>query len=587
MLALVELAEAKKVDKSQRHIKFIRSFEYASIAHHLAPKHELTLNYLSNYYFCTWHVIDTGIHCQFLDGLNIQIKYKKSNIHLTTNIEKFVLLGNMIRIQKTIQNVITGKTINEENVPNNNNDILNAYENVEPYIICVITLQTEISNYEELNYNNINSEHNKNLLIETMDTLKVKEYASEAFQSTNVPEIKSESAYLLGRLFHMLGKFEAAYQLYNLAQQQWPENALALFGLGQLQLSQHAFQQALEYFESVLKIYPDDKDTQCYLILIKSLSKKEITPFEKLQQVATSFAFEIDIWLAQAQIRHQKGPSEYKHALKCYECALQCIENSKKVPHSNLLLNIAIIHHYDRRLTEAKKYIRRSLELIASEQEQQPHLTDKTDYKIYAYENDMFYQWSNTSINITIDCVNGLKTTFRLLDETRKSDLLEYIKIDERVVINNTLYTVLDISEDMLTFTCYSLVSQQNHIGENYELLCKKNTYNISNEYLAHFYTYGRIMEDCGYSQAATEIYIAILKEHPSFNDCYIRLSIIATDMGNLTDAMSWINRSLIVDPGHVDSMIAQADLLCHMNGYSDALKKYDTVLHQVLLLRQ
>lgn len=60
--------------------------------------------------------------------------------------------------------------------------------------------------------------------------------ALAAYHNTEIPKIRAESCYQLGRSFHARGDYEQAFKYYFQAVHHWPEYTLALYALGQLYL---------------------------------------------------------------------------------------------------------------------------------------------------------------------------------------------------------------------------------------------------------------------------------------------------------------------------------------------------------------
>jgi hypothetical protein len=108
-------------------------------------------------------------------------------------------------------------------------------------------------------------------------------------------------------------------------------------------------------------------------MLVRALYKRESSSLEKVREVASGFAHEVDLWLLQGQLR-QTTPAEYSSALRCYTSVLECMERQNKYENPGqkcledprVLSNMAVLHHSLGRLTVALDFCRRSL--IAQQQ---------------------------------------------------------------------------------------------------------------------------------------------------------------------------------------------------------------------------
>ncbi len=527
MLSLIEHAEAKKVDKVSRRHKYLRSLEYSTMAHHVDPMHALALNHLANYYFCNWKVLDTGACSTFVSPTSIEVKFLKHTDLALYRLVSSLESESILQIQRSKRAVIahvelthTDREQSEHQLQADHDGPVEEHKSCATVteVTCIITLQAEFPQYQQYNEEN-ELHHRKNFFLEVMDCKRVRDYATQAFHHARVPQVKSESAYILGRLCHMLGDVDTALQLYDLSNKLWSENPLALFGLGQLYLSKQNYQQALEYFESVLKSYPDDKDTQAYLALIKSLSRKEIVPIEKLRELTASFAFEIDLWVAQGQIRHMKGPSEYKGALKCYEMALSCYTSSQQHPSSNLMMDIAVIHYSLGSLSLARQFITDCLKLISAEVKiLNPQVCSMCQPSIFRQpENDIFCDWSSDICTLSVDSCVGLKASCRIVDQS--PILSGGFKQGMVLKFGDIVATVCEVV-DPSTIVVYTLLNLRRYVGGEMTARLKIMGANFNSESTSHSFTYARILEDCGEVQAAMELYLEMLKIYPAYSEC-------------------------------------------------------------------
>ena len=97
------------------------------------------------------------------------------------------------------------------------------------------------------------------LLLKIKEFEKVKKLARQAFQNTDNEPIKSESSYLLGRVFHCQKNYEQAYQYYYQSVQFAPASyLLPHIGLAQMYIERKEFENALQSLAKVLKHHPEN-----------------------------------------------------------------------------------------------------------------------------------------------------------------------------------------------------------------------------------------------------------------------------------------------------------------------------------------
>lgn len=90
---------------------------------------------------------------------------------------------------------------------------------------------------------------------------KATNLALTAYHNTTVPKLQALSFYNLGRNYHVQGDYDNAFQYYFQAVQLWPDFILPRFGLGQMYLHRKEIDKAIEAFERVLAVVPDNYET--------------------------------------------------------------------------------------------------------------------------------------------------------------------------------------------------------------------------------------------------------------------------------------------------------------------------------------
>mmetsp|Transcript_24965 Transcript_24965/g.36827 ORF Transcript_24965/g.36827 Transcript_24965/m.36827 type:complete len:1271 (-) Transcript_24965:188-4000(-) len=548
MLALLERMESQKADKKRKAECREIAYDLCLLAAEIDPTCSMALNHMANHCFYTWR------------PLSKQAEVISTNqIRVTTNSYVDSLrVRDVLQIRKAFITTV-------ESIVKSDDDQLEGASYAD------ITLETEMP-HEWIG---------QSCLVESKGFSKineVKNHATKALRSTNVPGIRAESLYILGRLYHMLREFNLAFRLYEEALKIQPDMSLAAFGMGQLYIAREDFSNALEKFGEVLRAYPDDRDTQAYTILLKSIHLKESTSFDKLREVAPGFAFEADLWLSQGHTMQLKGPGEYPTALKCYEMALDCMNKQGLVPHSHVLLNMGVLYHSLGKLSVANDYMRRSLQQNAGSD------TDSSKPLNPLFrrpENDIFYSWSQELCEATserCDESSPLGCVMRFHHSTNdNSDLSETFHVDDDILAGEVLLTVTEVHADFIKCRC----SFPFPAGRTCTLRKKIPGNNFNMDTISNCFNLARIQEDFGYYHAAREIYVELSKMHPAFLECYIRLSLMAKEIGRLDEALYWISKALQCDPESADANVVHGDLLGLMEKWEPAKKKYETICRQ------
>jgi len=255
---LLEKSYAQK-DRTKRKECRINAFEYCLVANAIDGSNASALIHLANHIFFTWKLISTN--ARFIGSNEIKIPF--FNGQLTT--KDPVQINGLVKV----------------------------------FLEDIRLDATDNSAVLVLNGDTFAKDFPGNLHIEVKEYGEVLKLAGKVFysRSQQVPieytdELVAESAYILARTYHARNQVKLAIQYYEKSFELNPE-PLAAFALGQLYLSKEDFSKSYEKFEFVQSKHPDDKDTQAYLIFIRSVSRAEISGFEKLREVAQGFPFEV------------------------------------------------------------------------------------------------------------------------------------------------------------------------------------------------------------------------------------------------------------------------------------------------------
>lgn len=325
-------------------------------------------------------------------------------------------------------------------------------------------------------------------------------------------------------------------------------------------------------------------------MLLQSLHKKESASFDKLREIAPGFAFEADLWLSQGHTIQMKGPGEYPAALKCYEMAYECMLKQNLVPQSKMLLNMGILYHSLGNLNSANDFVRRSLSPSLMNSDESIALNPV----FHRPENDIFYHWETSPLSVRVEeCPenndSGLDTEFNTplsqlcvvtLSDDASNSFLDYLRAGDDILISDVVLEVLKVNASKIYCKGFFSVLDRT---ESHSMRIKKSDRNFNQANLTNCFTLARIQEDRGHLQAAREIYIELLKLRPTFIECkkfplvkyiiattgYLRLSLMAKEIGKLAEASHWVSMALEIDPHHSDAIIvhgAHATFTCCKN---------------------
>lgn len=135
-----------------------------------------------------------------------------------------------------------------------------------------------------------------------------------------------------------------------------------------------------------------------------------------------------------------------------------------------------------------------------------------------------------------------------------------------------------------LYFRLGKLEEATNYYNQSVER-CKLETPNDEHYYnsinVTINYNLARLYEALHFYDKAEKIYKDILREHPNYIDCYLRLGCMARDRGQIYDASDWFKEALQVDQDHPDAWSLIGNLHLAKQEFGPGQKKFERILKQ------
>ncbi|XP_017492305.1 PREDICTED: RNA polymerase-associated protein CTR9 homolog, partial [Rhagoletis zephyria] len=92
-------------------------------------------------------------------------------------------------------------------------------------------------------------------------------------------------------------------------------------------------------------------------------------------------------------------------------------------------------------------------------------------------------------------------------------------------------------------------------------------------------YNFGRLYEAAYRLVKANEVYVALLRDHPTHTDSMIRLGCLRREACHIYEASDWFKEVLQVDKDNADAWILIANMHCAKSEWGPGQKKYERVL--------
>lgn len=563
LLALLEHVAAQK-DRSKRLECRAHAYEYCLLAREMEtsiPSTMMAQIHMANHYFHTWKIIirggDVSVHTEeavrmlIVDPWQVELEGDSKELDIR--------VADPVKIGLTLFTVKSVTTVDSS---------ISAIGSKERILITLVGKKPLDGSMIGMR-----SEENPSIKVEVKQYGLVLTLATDVMKKTTVSAVKAESIYIIGRLFHAQNNTASAIEYYKVAYRICPNLALAMFGHAQIMLSKQELSMSLELFEKVLVMHPDDRDTQAYVMLLRALHKRESSSLEKIREVAPGFVHEVDLWLLQGQLR-QTAPTEYISALKCYSHALDSMEQQAKdsvedgrlassfiVEHPRILSNMAVLHHSLGRLTLALDFCHRALvaQQVLSDSEESKDLdavskvprVQNPIFKNQLFEG-VFYSWSSALCTVKPiwsewegDSVGLNPLCFFEISgdsDDASTDLTTIFSPGNELLLqavggqmqdeSPVLHTVVSVTQRGVVTRSHIhrilLLAASEGGSTSIHLSVKKKVsgHNFTDSSITMCYNHARILEDLGHTNAAKEVYVQLLKQHPSFIDCKYYLTV-------------------------------------------------------------
>ena len=671
LLALLEQVAAQK-DRSKRLECRAHAYEYCLLAREMEtsiPSTMMAQTHMANHYFHTWKTVIKGQDSQGAVRMLVRDQWQ---VELEGDAKELeIRVNDPFKINTSHFTVKSVTALSSSNTDQGQVDrILILLGGKKPIEHSLIGCSSESAC----------------LKVEVKQYGLVHALATDVMKKTTVPAVKAESIYIIGRLFHAQNNIASAIEYYKVAYRICPNLSLALFGHAQILLAKQELGNALELFERVLVLSPEDRDTQAYVMLVRALHSQESSTLDKVREVAPGFLHEVDLWLAQGQIRHTKKVPEYASALRCYTYALECMEQhvedvgegnqstdpfTKEYP--RVLSNMAVLNHSLGKASVGLEFCRRALiaqqnycnvvERMEQELGSGALKVENPPFKNQQFDG-IFYSWSSSIFSVKPDwsapgweaiksdesgasssSVSSLTCTFRVCDTEGSDgdvsvDALSLVSVGSELLLQEhsdggaveipVLHVVVSVTAEGFVTRSHVhralLMASAERATGPVVLSVKRKVpgSNFSDSSITTSYNYARILEDLGHTIAAKEVYVQLLKQHPSFIDCkyctvlsstglyytvlrcndlyctalyvpahphvcnriaqlltfvsagYLRLSRIARDVGRLDEASVWVSRALTVEEKDCDAGVCLGDLYAYGQKWEEAKRCYE-----------
>ncbi|TDH65202.1 uncharacterized protein CCR75_001522 [Bremia lactucae] len=192
--------------------------------------------------------------------------------------------------------------------------------------------------------------------------------AGTAFHSTKIPEIRSESCYLMGRGCHAQGRYKDAYSYYFNAGRLWPKFVLPWFGLAQMYYERKELTKAASYLEKANKAYPENVEILSLLADVYGKLGKKEGAVGLLRRVVELEPGNVEALIGTAELLHASPERKDRIiAISSYIAAEKVMNNaSERVP-MEVYVNLGVLQQRVGKTADAIKCFKKALRQIIDE----------------------------------------------------------------------------------------------------------------------------------------------------------------------------------------------------------------------------
>lgn len=487
LLGTVDLIEAEK-DYNRRKELRRSAFESFTLACELEPSNPTIQNLLSNQHFFAWFPLHT-IMKSSISGPNTVVV----NVNCPA---QYLVPGNLVRMPP----IATTFIIRESKV----------YSSEESDGSQIFELQVEpeftVAQQLELNFGDV---------VNVKNLASSAAYASRALSTGYTPSLRAESNYLLGRVHFSQRNYSSALEFFKKSLKEKSDFSLAAYGIAQVHFERKEYKQSLDLFEKVLNQNPSDRDSLCYVSLLRAMLRNEATPLEKVREAVSGFQYDAEVWKMQALVRHNHSKTDnFEEALRCYLYCKECYENRQQSPSIDVLNNMSILYLSSGKKELACQYAEAAIRGCSGSSSVY-QVSDAFGNE--AFFEDLLYRWKEDSYSVSVDLHDH--DLLHLNESSAKDWAEELIFPNSAILVEDALCHVVEAGTDYIR--CKALVRIWGSDSSSHLRLRTKlslNTFNSRS--LQYWYNYAIVLISMHSFHAATLILEELLLVHPSFEDC-------------------------------------------------------------------
>jgi RNA polymerase-associated protein CTR9 len=407
---------------------------------------------------------------------------------------------------------------------------------------------------------------------------RVVSLAKGAYNSTNIPEVRAESLYMLARVYHARGDMAQANKYYEKACKHAPELSPARFGLAQTLIWDEVYEEAAAHLRLLLGTCSNATDALAALGLLEVRSGKDRREaFVYLKKAIDLDPFNADLVLIEA-LALQQHESDYPQALDRYRKAVSLLESQSKPVPVDVLTNMGVLCHETKQYDAALEMYAKALNAVDADAGNADSIDDQKEVPLKHKDNSLFWDYSKTDVVVKVSDDDERKLIVSSEADVESFEIKSGDDISLEGGVETTVASITKADDGSIHITVTDDVEKT---GES-SLSVKRSNRKLQNlSSISIAFNFARAHESAGRVIPAVELHKAIVKLHPSYVNSYLRLACIARDCGSLKECAEWLKSAVAVAPGNPEVLTLVGNLHLSLCDWAPAQKVFDQLLTQ------
>ncbi|KAL9191462.1 hypothetical protein ACHAXT_001168 [Thalassiosira profunda] len=411
---------------------------------------------------------------------------------------------------------------------------------------------------------------------------RVLSLARGAYHATHAPEVQAESLYMLARVFHARGEMDKANKFYDKACMLSPELSPARFGLAQTLIWDGSYGEASAHLRLLLGTCSNATDALAALGLLEAKAGKDRREaFAYLKRAIDLDPFNADLVLIEA-LAYQQHEGDYSLSLDRYRKAVRLLEAQGKAVPADVLTNMGVLAHETKQYGEALELYGRALTAAEAEGADAGGKSEEGEETLVRHADNRLF-WKYDDLDFRVKASEGDdKTKLTLVGSQTDVETLGVKAGDDISIYGDIETTIKDVSKGDDGSIHIVVTDEVELKSPESKLSVKRDNGRLENQKtISIVFNLARLHESAGRIVAAIELHKAILKRHPSYVNCYLRLACIARDCGSLKDCSEWLKNAVAVAPGNPEVLTLVGNLHLSLCDWAPAQNVFDQLLQQ------